>query len=90
MDNVRKQNNCTQFLADILFNDEAVFVRDGIVNLMNDNPHTIFSSKRHHRLSISVWVGVLYDQLLGLIVLTNKLTDAAYHRFLVNDLLAFL
>jgi hypothetical protein len=31
-------------------------------------------------------VGILRDQVLGPVILPNKLTDAVYHRFLLNDL----
>jgi hypothetical protein len=80
-----------QFVANILFTDEAGFTRDGIVNFRNthvrvdDNPHTTVASK-HHQFSINVWVGIIGDKHLGPVVLPNRLTGAVYHRFLVNNL----
>jgi hypothetical protein len=55
---------------------------------VDDSPHTTMASRRQHRFSINVWVGILGDQLLGPVVLPNRLTGAVYHRFFlcVNDL----
>jgi hypothetical protein len=81
----------TQFVANILFTDEEGFTRVGIMNFHNthfradDNPHTTVVS-RHRQFCINVWVGILYDQLLGAVVLLNRLTGAVYHHFLVNYL----
>jgi hypothetical protein len=82
----------TQFVANIIFNENAGFTRDGIVNFHNthvwvdDNPHTIVTSRHQHRFSTSIWVGILDDQLLWPVVLPNRLTGAANHRFLGNYL----
>jgi hypothetical protein len=53
---------------------------------MDDTPHTIVVSKHQHRLYINVWVGILNDQLLGPVVLPNRLTGAVHHWILVTDL----
>jgi hypothetical protein len=80
-----------QFVANILFTAEARFASDCIVNFRNtdiwvdDNAHTTVASRHHHRFSINVSVGILCDQRLGPVVLTNRLTSAMYHRFSVND-----
>jgi hypothetical protein len=58
--------------------------------LGDGSPHTIVASRRQHRLSINVWVGILGDELLGPVVLPNRLTSAVYHCFVVNDLLVLL
>jgi hypothetical protein len=77
----------TQLVANILFTDEAEFTRDDIVNFHNTharadvNPHTTVASTHQHRLSINVWVDILSDQVSGPVVLSNRLTDAVYHRF---------
>jgi hypothetical protein len=87
--------NCvvnTQFIANILFTDEAGFTRDGIVNVDNthvwvdDNPHTTIASRHQHLISINMWVDILGDQLLGPAVLPNILTGAVYYCFLVSEL----
>jgi hypothetical protein len=39
---------------------------------------------------VSVWVGILGDQLLEPVVLPIRLTGAVYHRFLVNGSPVFL
>jgi hypothetical protein len=77
----------TQFVANILFADEAGFTRNGIVNFNNahvwvdDNPHATVASRHEHRFSINVWVGILGDELLGAAVLLIRLTGAVYHCF---------
>lgn len=65
----------TQFVCNILINDEVGFTKGGIVNFhathiwMDDSPHIITASRRHHQFSINNWVGILGDQLLGPVVL---------------------
>jgi hypothetical protein len=72
-----KCNANTQFVANILFTNEAAFTRDGIVNFQNthlwvdDNPHTTMASRHQHQFSNNVWVGTLGDQHLELAVLSN-------------------
>jgi hypothetical protein len=53
---------------------------------VDDNPHITRTSRHKHWFSINVWVGILGDQHLGPVILTNRLTYAWYHRFSVNDL----
>jgi hypothetical protein len=48
---------------------------------VNENPHTTVAWSHQHRFSINVLVGILGDQLLGLVVLRNRITGAIYHRF---------
>jgi hypothetical protein len=82
----------TYFVPNILFTDEVGFTRDGTVNFHNihawvdDIPHTTMASRQQHQFFIIVWVGIIDDQLLGPVVLPNRLTGAVYHSFLVNDL----
>jgi hypothetical protein len=81
-----------RFVGNILFTDDAGFTRDVIVNFhnthvwMDDYPHTTVASRHQHRFSINVWVGIVGDQILGPVVLPNRLTGAVCRRFLVNDL----
>jgi hypothetical protein len=53
---------------------------------MDGNPHTTMASGHQHLFSINIWVGRLGDQLLGPVVLPNRLTGAVYHHVLVIDL----
>jgi hypothetical protein len=52
--------------------------------------HTPLSSRDQHCFSISVWVGILGDQHLGPVVLTNRVMSAVYYLFSMNDLLVLL
>jgi hypothetical protein len=80
-----------QFVGNILLTDEAGFSADGIANFHythvweDDSLHTTVASRHQHRFSINVWVGILCDQILGPVVLPNRLASALYYRFLVND-----
>jgi hypothetical protein len=68
----------TQFVASIVFTDEAGFTRDGIVNFHNthiwvdDNSHTTVASRHHHRFSINVWVDILALRTSCLTYQTNR------------------
>jgi hypothetical protein len=72
----------TQFVANILFTDEAGFTRDGIVNSHNmhvwidESPFITMASKHQHRFSINVWVVILGVQFLPYL---KRLTGAVYH-----------
>jgi hypothetical protein len=49
----------------------------------------------HKPVPAEIWathvcVRILGDQLVGPVVLPNRLTDAVYHHFLANDLPVFL
>lgn len=44
------------------------------------------ASRHPYWFSLNVWVNTLGDQHLGLLVLPNRLTNAVYCNFLVNDL----
>lgn len=82
----------TQFVANILFTDEAGFTGNGTVNSHSTHvcgdgsSHTTVAARHQYQLSINVWVGILGDQLLGSVVLPKRLTGAVHHCFLVNDL----
>jgi hypothetical protein len=53
----------TQFVANVLFTNEAGFTRDGIMHVhithvwVDDNPHTTMASRHQHQFSINMWVG---------------------------------
>lgn len=74
----------------ILFTDEATFTRNGINNTHNahrwseENPHAIVDSNFQYRFSVNVWCGVIDNQLIGPVVLPNRLTGAMYADFLEN------
>jgi hypothetical protein len=59
----------TQFVAYILFTDEAGFTRECIVSFhhahvwVDDNPHTTVAARHQHRFSANIWMGILGDEL---------------------------
>jgi hypothetical protein len=53
---------------------------------VDDNPLKAVASRHQYRFSINIWVGMIADQLLGPVVLPERLAGALYYRFLVDDL----
>jgi hypothetical protein len=80
----------TLFVASILFTDEARFTRYITGNFHNTMPGwmTIPTPLWHEDVNIDFLSlsGILGDQLLGSAVLPNRLADAVYRRFMMNDL----
>lgn len=82
----RNKVNC------ILFTDESMFTRYGILNLKNshrwstENPKAVVESNFQIRFSINLWCGIIGDQLIGPFVFENRLTGLVYKDFLENQL----
>lgn len=76
----------------ILFTDESMFTRYGILNLKNshrwstENPKEVVESNFQIRFSINVWCGIIGDQLIGPFVFQNRLTGLVYKDFVENQL----
>ncbi|GBM50286.1 hypothetical protein AVEN_219060-1 [Araneus ventricosus] len=89
-------HNDAQFLARVLFSDEACLTREGVFNTHNahmwssENPHITVSSNVQHKFSINIWVGILGDNLLRPYVLLERLNDVKYLVSLQHVLLDFL
>lgn len=80
------------FISRILWTDECIFSRDGVINLHNlhqwgtVNPHATFVRAHQHRFSINVWSGILNDRLMGPVMLPNRVNGADFLQFLSIDL----
>ncbi|EZA59696.1 hypothetical protein X777_16395 [Ooceraea biroi] len=81
-----------QFVAEVLFTDEANFSRNAIVNFHNnhlwcdENPHAILESHFQVQFAFNVWVGIIGDFLIGPVFLPLKLNGASYLHFLEDEL----
>lgn len=84
-------NRCAEepnFVAHILFTDEASFARDGIMNSHNmhywadENPYWTVAGTHQQQFSLNIWCGIIGDILIGPHVLPNRLTGQAYRHFL--------
>lgn len=81
-----------QFFRKILWTDESLFTRDGMLNLHNwhhyaqQNPFVTRNSSFQTRFSLNVWLGVVGDQLIGPHVFQGPLTSATYLDFLEHHL----
>jgi hypothetical protein len=70
----------TQFVANILFTDEAGFIKECTVNFRNGHVWV------NGNPPINVWVRILGDEPFGSVVLPQRLTGAVYHRFMLSDI----
>ena len=88
----RRINYNSHMIRNILFNDKAHFTRDAVNNTKNshlwdhDNPHGTFESNYHHRFSVNMWCGVIFDQLIGPYIFPRRLTGDVYANFLQDEL----
>lgn len=80
------------FLRTILWTDESLFTRDGILNLHNwhhyaqENPFVTRNSSFQTRFSLNVWLGLVGDRLIGPHVFQGHLTSDKYLEFLEHHL----
>lgn len=78
----------SDFIADILFTDEATFTREGIFNAHNlhvwseENPYAIRQQRYQQRFSINVWAGIVNDFFIGPYLLPTRLNGESYGIFL--------
>lgn len=76
----------------ILFTDESCFTREGLFNSHNnhvwadENPHALFIRNNQYRFSVSVWGGIVGDNLLGPYFLPPRLNAELYLEFLDQTL----
>ena len=79
-------------LQKILFTDESLFGKEGILNLHNiyewaeENPHSVLPTHFQSRVTVNVWLGVIGQHLVGPHFFEEMLTGQIYHDFLRNDL----
>lgn len=84
--------NDRRFSKRVLFTDEASFTRRGIVNFHNyhswaeENPHALRIANSQHQFSINIWAGIVGNEIIGPVVLPNRLNGASYLNFLVHEL----
>ena len=80
------------FLYSALFTDEAIFGRDGIINMHNhhlwatDNPHGMVEVSHQQRSSTNVWARIIGNHLLGPVLHPQCLNGETYRTFLQNML----
>lgn len=84
--------NDASFPTQVLFSDEAYFMRDGYYNSRNShiwdymNPHAIAVRNHQRRFSVNIWAGIVGTHLLGPVIQPERLTGAAYLQFLQTTL----
>lgn len=76
------------FPSCVLFTDEAIFSREGVVNAHNshvwahENPRATRTRAAQRRFSINVWAGIVGDCLIGPYLLPSRLDGRSYGIFL--------
>lgn len=89
---LNKLENDRHFPRRILFTDEASFTKKGIMNFHNlhtwadENPNLIRVANSQYQFSINVWAGIIGNDIIGPIILPNRLDHVSYLNFLRNDL----
>lgn len=84
------------FPLKIIWTDEAIFTRGGIVNQRNfhiwahQNPRTTKVYRFQHEFSINVWLGIWNGSLVGPYFLPERLNGASFTHFLDNDFSKYL
>ncbi|XP_011883614.1 PREDICTED: uncharacterized protein LOC105570778 [Vollenhovia emeryi] len=84
------------FAKYILFSDECTFHNNGIVNRHNshywatENPHWMQQAHTQVRWSVSVWAGILGDDIIGPYFIDGKVNGNEYRRLLNNELVELL
>lgn len=84
--------NDPMFIRRILFTDEAMFTRAGVINSHNmhqwavENPGARIVRGYQHQFSINIWCGIVGNYLLGPHVLPPRLNGHAYCEFLEGEL----
>ncbi|GFQ76852.1 DUF4817 domain-containing protein [Trichonephila clavata] len=84
---LQQQNTDNDFIAHILWNEEACFTRDGVFNHHSShmrsqvNPLAIRPQKHQERWCLTVWAGILGDHLLGPYLLPERLSGQSYWCF---------
>ena len=79
-------------IPNILWSDESIFTKNGVFNVHNnhvwahENPRVVRRSNSQHRFSVNTWAGMIGDQLIGPVVLPNRLNAHEYLNFLQNNL----
>jgi len=85
-------NSNPHVIHNILITDKAHFTRDGVNNTRNshlwdrDNRHGTVESNYQHRFSVSVWCGVIGDQMIGPYIFPQRVTGDIYASVLQDEL----
>lgn len=80
------------FINNILWTDESQFSRSGATNFHNlhhwsqTNPHLAREMSHQRRFSVSLWIGVIGNELVGPFRLPSPLNSRGYLEFLRNEI----
>lgn len=89
---LRKLRHDRHFSRIVLFTDEASFTRKGIINFHNihtwadENPNLLRIANSQYQFSVNIWAGIIDDEIIGPVVLPNRLNHESYLNFISNDL----
>ncbi|GBL98927.1 hypothetical protein AVEN_165742-1 [Araneus ventricosus] len=84
------------FLTDIIWKDEACFLRNGMFNRQNvhtwslENPRYAVEVRHQLRWSINVWCGIFNDRLIGPVFYKGTLMGQRYLELLQDVITDFV
>jgi len=93
---LRKVDEDPEFPSRVIFSDESLFTRKGIVNSHNmhmwsdENPQVTRFRNFQVRWKINVWAEIMNTNILGPIILPEILNGASYKNFLTENIPDFL
>ncbi|RLU25143.1 hypothetical protein DMN91_003235 [Ooceraea biroi] len=95
-DFLRRVNEDPELPSCVIFSDESLFTREGILNSHNmhvwdaENPRPTRLRNFQVRWKLNVWAGIMGTKILGPVILPETLNGASYMEFLMENLPDFL
>jgi len=95
-DFLRRADEDPEFSLYVIFSDESLFTRKGVLNSRNmhvwddENPRVTRLRSSQIRWKLIVWAGIMGTKILGPVILPEKLSSGSYVQFLTENLPDFL
>lgn len=95
-DFLRRVDEDPEFPSYVIFSDESLFTREGVLNSHNmhvwndENPRVTRLRNFQVRWKLNVWAGIMGTKILGPVILPEILNGASYVQFLTENLPDFL
>lgn len=95
-DFLRRTDEDPEFPSRVIFSDESLFTREGVLNSHNmhvwddENPRETRLRNFQVRWKLNVWAGIMGTEILGPVILPERLNGASYLQFLAENLPHFL
>lgn len=90
-DFLRRVDEDPEFPSRVIFSDESLFTREGVLNSHNmhvwdeENPRVTRLRNYQVRWKMNVWAGIMGTKILGPVILPEILNGASYMEFLAEN-----